>query len=312
MIDIYIKCSSRAYYLDRLLRSIEMHVTGFGKIVLLNDGIRREYLDKVLSRRSDIEERRSIKLLDPSGAARNPAVADPARFWVEEIRRDNTPYILLLEEDTWITGGIDLIAVEVEIKRRHCLMVKMYWNKSETLLAPIKVVLAKSLPGGLSLEYYRPHIKKLLDLYAIFGIAHGIYRTDYWIEAYDGTPNWAHENRILEKAMKFVQQLEVRKTPYSFCKTRNEMLGQCQSTTARADAGGWWIFARRGFGNRCATARSDGLAAGFDLPPQPVFHLALDPAHGRAVAQADRLRKTRVVTRGCDVDLVVDRAAGQP
>lgn len=244
MIEIYVKCSSRAYYLDRLIESICRHVTGFRRIVLLNDGIRPEYLGRILDRRPFIEERRSIKLLDPETASRNPAAADPARFWSQEIRRDSARYILLLEEDTWITGAIDLSSLASEIERSHCLMVKMYWCSSDSLLAPLKVFATRVLDGGLALEYYRPHARKLAELYSIFGIAHGVYRSDYWLDAYDGAPYWSQENSILKKAMEFVLRLERERVPYSFCKTKGEMLGQSHSTSARADSGGWWITAK--------------------------------------------------------------------
>ncbi len=244
MIEIYIKCSSRAYYLDRLIESICKHITGFHRVVLLNDGIRHEYLNRIMDRWPFIEERKSIKLLDSDSASRNPAEADPARFWSNEIRCDGARYILLLEEDTWITGAIDLPSLEREIERNHCLMVKMYWCSSESLLAPLKVFTTKVLEGGLSLEYYQPHARKLMELYSIFGIAHGVYRSDYWLEAYDGVAYWSQENSILEKAMEFVLRLERERVPYSFAKTKDEMVRHCRATTSRADSGGWWITAK--------------------------------------------------------------------
>jgi hypothetical protein len=123
-------------------------------------------------------------------------------------------------------------------------MVKMYWCSSDSLLAPLKVFATRVLDDGLSLEYYQPHARKLSELYSIFGIAHGVYRSDYWLDAYDGAPYWSQENSILKKAMEFVRRLERERVPYSFAKTKDEMVRHCRATTSRADSGGWWITAK--------------------------------------------------------------------
>src|SRR6185295_20073017 len=100
LMNIHIKCSSRPFYLDRLLRSIASKCTGVGKIVLLNDGIAARNIEKLAAGRN-FDERRSARLT--SG---HPA--DPGVFWAREAALEGRNYAMVLEEDTWVTSPIDL------------------------------------------------------------------------------------------------------------------------------------------------------------------------------------------------------------
>ena len=78
VVAIYIKCHSRAAYLDRCIRSIKRCVAGHGPIVLLNDGVARPHLDRLLELHTGLDIRNSLKVTDPP--ADSVALDDPINF----------------------------------------------------------------------------------------------------------------------------------------------------------------------------------------------------------------------------------------
>jgi len=242
MINVYVKCFSRAAYLDRCLASIERNLTGYGRIILLNDGLPERYLRRILERHPGVEVRQSLKLTEPLPPPSAPLEErmrfDPARFWVEEIGKDENPYILLLEEDTWLSGRLNLPLAVRNMDANDTLAMRLFWNGNPTFSGASEVFLSSLFEDGSRIEYYAPAVRSPVDLYKIFFLAHGIYRTDYWLNSYVGIPRWNEERYALAKAREYVKRRHDAGMKSRFAKTGEELIRHCVSSTSRSDSGG--------------------------------------------------------------------------
>lgn len=242
MINVYVKCFSRAAYLDRCLTSIERNLSGYGRIVLLNDGLPARYLDRILERYPGADVRQSRKVTEgappPSTPPEEQARFDPARFWVEEIGKDQNPYMLLLEEDTWLTGPLNLSLMLRNMEANDALVLRLFWNGNPVFSGASEVFLSSLFEDGSRIDYYAPTVRSPADLYKIFFLAHGIYRTDYWLNSYTGIPRWNEERYALAKAREYVKRRHDAGTKSRFAKTGEEMIRHCVSSTSRSDSGG--------------------------------------------------------------------------
>lgn len=230
--NIFIKCSSRPFYLDRLLHSIEMNCTGTQAVILLNDGIAARHVERLKRTHRGVEERRSGRL------AANPA-ADPGAFWAAETAAEGRRYIFVLEEDTWITSPIDLDAVERALARNHALMMRMYWHGADAFAAAARIQFSEQAEGGVALDFYsKVDAKSFLDLYNYFCVAHGVFRADFYSQSYAGLANWADEMGLLRAAVGYINTAVARGEKFRLCKSRIELLRHSTTTTSRTDSGG--------------------------------------------------------------------------
>lgn len=258
MVTTYIKCHSRAAYLDRLIRSVKRHVAGHGPIMLLNDGIAAKYLDRLRTLHPDLAVRDSMKVTDPPGdsGALRQAKYDPARFWTGEIAKDKGDYIIILEEDTWITDSFDLKLVVRNLAANNAVSLRLFWNSMARLFVESETVFTAVLRDDFLMRYYSPTIGHLSEVYKIFPLAHAIVRKDYWCYAYD-IGNWMAEAEVLKRALDHVQRLQASGVRARFCDFGREVLRHSFSSTSRTDSGG------------------DGVARKAD---QRLFNAALDEA----------------------------------
>lgn len=242
MLTVYVKCSSRPAYAERCLWSVERWLGRGGyEVVVLDDGIEDRFLDRLVARRPEAIVRRSLKSAVRRGLAAPPADSarlDPAAFWVEEIGKESNPYILLLEEDTWLTGGFDRGLVLANLARNDVLLLRLFWHGNPALDRREEVFLTAVLDGGTALEYYAPAIRSRLDLYRLFPVALAIYRTDYWVDAYRGIPHWTDEAYALNRATAYVRARQGGPVRPRFAKLEREIIRHSSATTSRSDAGG--------------------------------------------------------------------------
>jgi len=230
--NIYIKCSSRPFYLERLLRSIGRNCSGAERIVLLNDGIPARQIARLAGVVGGVEERRSPRFA--GGQA-----ADPGHFWADVVAAEGRRYAMVLEEDTWLTAPIDLAQTERVLGENRALMLRMYWHGSEALTAAAQVQFRAELADGNALEFYGSVAAKgWMDLYNYFCVAHGVFRADYYSRTLRGASYWADEISLLRAAVAFINEAVGRGEQFRLCKTRTELLRHCTTTTSRTDAGG--------------------------------------------------------------------------
>jgi hypothetical protein len=237
---IYIKCHSRAAYLDRCIRSVKAKVAGHGPIVLLNDGIAGRYLDRLLSLHPGLDIRRSRKVTDPPAdpAALEGPTYDPAKFWSREVARDAGDYVMLLEEDTWVVQAFDLPLVLRNLAPNGVMMLRFCWNNMARLAAGDETIFQAVLGPDVTLRYYSPTIKHPSEAYKVFALANGVFRRDYWLHCYADAQHWTAERDILKRALIYLQQRQAAGQPVRFCDFGHEAARTSFYSTGRVDSGG--------------------------------------------------------------------------
>ena len=260
---IYIKCHSRAAYLDRCIRSIKLNVARHGPIVLLNDGIADRYLDRLTGLHPDIQVRPSLKVTDPPAdpAALESPKYDPAKFWAGELAGDANDYLMLLEEDTWLSRSFDLQLILRNLAPNGAVMLRFCWNNMARLAAGGETIFQAVLSDDLVIRYYSPTINHPSEAYKVFAFANGIYRRDYWLHCYADAVHWTAERDILKRALIYLQQRQAAGQPVRFCDFGREAARTSFYSTGRIDSGGNGV-ARKIDHRACNAALDDAWLAG--------------------------------------------------
>jgi glycosyltransferase involved in cell wall biosynthesis len=242
MLNVYVKANARAFFLDRCLRSIKAALTGFDRIIVLNDGITGDYLARLAVLHPEVQFRRSDRILNdrPNPAkARNTRV-NPARFWVREISADPRDHVLILEEDTWITEPLDLAAIVPQLTAANALLLRLYWGANAAMSITQDLIREVPIDQGQRLQYYALPMRALdlREIYKIFPLAQAVFHKKYWIAAYSGTPYWDDEAHVLGKALTYVNEQLLAKRPIAFCSLDREIIRHTALSTSRSDSGG--------------------------------------------------------------------------
>jgi hypothetical protein len=233
--NIYVKSSSRAYCLDRCIRSLKANVKGYDQIIILDDGTSEKYLQKIVAEHPDVK-----LTVSPRAAGRqgSPAALDPARFWTSEIQKDTHDYSFILEEDTWVRSPIIVERTVRNLRLNNTVFLKLFWTGSEKISSEQDVYFRVLFDDGDMLEYYRVQLSSIWDVYKIFMVAQSIYRIDYWMNSFATVPTWVDEVYLLQRAVEFVQRPENQSQKVTFAKTQYEKIKHSTSSTSRIDSGG--------------------------------------------------------------------------
>jgi hypothetical protein len=288
MLNVYVKANARAFYLDRCLRSIQQHVHGFDKIIVLNDGITGAYLARLVELHPQVQFRRSDRILSdrPNPAKARAARANPARFWVREIAGDKYDYVLILEEDTWLTAPLDLTVLLPEIAAANALLLRLYWGGNASMSVAGDVIREVPIDHGRHLQYYMMPIRALdlAEIYKIFPLAQSIFKTRYWVAAYAGTPYWDAEGPVLGQAVTYVNEQLLQKRPIAFCSLDREAVRHTAISTSRADSGGQGVTHKIDAGLYNAALNDAWLAGEID----PMANFPADPDDATVLAILQR------------------------
>ena len=134
--DILIKSFNRPYYLDRCLFSIQKHSKhSYKRIVVLDDGTPKQYLNKIQEKyphveitTSDLYDEKSSNLTD----SYNGKI--PIDFWVESAK-NSSDYFLLLEDDFWFTKEFDFTYYEKIVFLKNIALFKLFWLGNQQLIS---------------------------------------------------------------------------------------------------------------------------------------------------------------------------------
>jgi hypothetical protein len=256
-INIYIKAHSRPFYLDRCIRTIKRHITGYGSIIVLNDGMGPEIVERLKTAHPDIDIRNSPKveygvIAAPFsnhpffGTGRNsralpPEKFDPARFWTGELRREPGSHFFIMEEDIAITRNIDFGTLSESGVLNDLAMLSFRWMGQDGHEVERNFV----LPDGQEAVQYRIQDLSRGKKYSIFPILCTIFHKEYWTHAHWNTPDWWAEDRILDNAAQLYTTASLRGVPLlkSAC-VKQTAFRHFLSTTARDDGGGPGVTAK--------------------------------------------------------------------
>ncbi|MGD9920016.1 MAG: hypothetical protein AB7V13_01050 [Pseudorhodoplanes sp.] len=231
MINIYIKSFNRPFYLDRCIRSVKFNVTGYRKIIVLDDGTLAAHLDRIRQLHPDVEIRCSgaddgkVELLRREKfdeiARRYPSAPE---FWMRELAGDSNAYCMVLEDDVWIVRRLNLATLMQNLEQNEAIICKMWWDPRTH-----NVTSCFECPTGPSLEYYDASCDTLSDAYSIWIVAFAVFRRDYWLNCVSAARRLADERSQLIAACEFANS----HSSVRFAKTRSRSVYQ-----------GWIIPAR--------------------------------------------------------------------
>ena len=230
--DIIVKSFNRPYYLERCLRSIYQFARGRFRIQVLDDGTPPEYLARiaelfpeVLIHTSPLYEAK-VAALRAHVAGERPfdQLVIPTRMWIEHVAAGSAIF-LLLEDDIWLTGPMQLDDVRRDMEAEHLDMVKISWLGNQD------VITGRRIPVGEQLEEIIPHIplasevlvldrfgvrsaltrlgllrlvrndfQLQLPVYTLYGVASAFFTKAYWLYLWDGDQLRVNELRQLQKA----------------------------------------------------------------------------------------------------------------
>lgn len=297
-ITIYVKCYSRPMYLDRCLASIKRHVTGYGRIVVLNDGIGDVYMQRIRERHPTVEIRSSPKvqagvIAAPANQRLQQRVAhfrtldylDPLRFWADEVGRDPNEHVVIIEEDCWFLRPCDLRPIVDHIYEHGAISLNMMYENEEkrkNRISERPPEVEKTTKDGVSVHInnINPHYNWQAN-YSIFSLAQSIISKDYWVACYEDNNHWTNEHHLLTKAARMVQWLRRQGLrPRSGC-VNGGLIRHSRSSTARSDGGSPLLqhsidpYLYNGLINQLWLEGTLDIMAGYpdDLPEAYIVHL---------------------------------------
>lgn len=246
--DILIKSFNRPYYLDRCLQSIVQLVTGYQKIVLLEDGTPEIFLQKIRDKYPNIQIEYSRAYPSKSEAAIQGLASInkdiPVPLWVKEAEKASD-YFVLLEDDMWFTQPVDLDSLLQVMQNNQVWMTKLFWlgnprliqHKSLHHLDNLDILepkLTSKKPIWYYLNYYR--FQRLhwwkkrmgwynendkLAYYTIYGVAGMVFYKEYFLQLWEPTQRRVNENQQLLNA---IQTWKDSNYLGKFAKTKTEVI----------------------------------------------------------------------------------------
>ncbi len=252
--DIFVKSFNRPYYLDRCLRSLEQFVAGDYRVRVLDDGTPPEYLARIQARYPAVQVLHSPRYAAKVAALRRHVAGGaafderviPFDFWTEQVRAGSEVF-LLIEDDIWLTGPLDLPAFAEQMQTQQLAMVKLSWLGNEKLNGGRRVALPAA--GGTGLEEMLPRIPKAtqgvllnrfrvrsvlyhtgllrffksdfeyqLPLYSLYAVASAFFAKDYWLHLWPAGQTAVDEAEQLRRAWAWW-----RRTSARFAKTTQEI-----------------------------------------------------------------------------------------
>lgn len=261
-IDIVIKSFNRPYYLERCLRSIYQYIEGPFRIKILDDGTPSRYLEKIASLFPDAEILRSPLYHQKTtaieehinGRKRYNEHTIPNEFWIEQISRCSDVF-LLLEDDIWLTGPVDTVAVLTLMQKVRIVMVKLSWlgnaktsaGKKRAIGDSVEVVeprisllskwilLNKFKLGSL---HYRLGLRKfefLLPFYNYYTVAAAFFAKEYWLYLWSGSSTTVNEERQLQQATRWALKNRSRFAKTVAERTKTSFITSATNTFSNVD-----------------------------------------------------------------------------
>lgn len=249
--DIFIKSFNRPYFLDRCIESIYQNISGFSRIIVLDDGTPQKYLDRLTEKYSEIIIRKSEFYNDKaamisSGIIQKELLKFPGDFWYRECSTSQR-FFLLLEDDMFVIEKVDLVDIEAFMNSNDLQIFKMLWLGSPLmnqgriaslgnyeLLFPKKNISVNHFQRTISNKFkkisvlrrlglYHQYFKKnILPYYSIYIVAGAVYKSHYFDYMWKGVKK-LDENKQIISSLQYYQdnniELKVGKSPKELIKT---------------------------------------------------------------------------------------------
>ncbi len=237
--NIYIKSFNRPFYLERCIQSIKFNVSGDFRIVVLDDGTQKKYLDELKRRHPDIlfrhsgadDDKYELVRLKKYDLVRQRYI-EPSRFWMNEIEREESSYFILLEDDTWFVEQLNVDQLQNLLDRYHPLIVKFFWG-SKQLAGDDKVTKRTFLDDRVQIDFFWPRIRdRSVDPYKIWIVCMAVYEKKYWLDCFRNIKDMTDEATQLAVAYETFRRNRNR---YAYAKTKKRFIYQGWIVPGRSD-----------------------------------------------------------------------------
>ncbi|QCX53423.1 glycosyltransferase family 2 protein [Elizabethkingia sp. JS20170427COW] len=263
MPDILIKSFNRPFYLDRCLQSIDAFVKGDFRVIVLDDGTPKKYLDKIQEKYPDVEIRRSEQYEEKTKAIEENLKLGkeingfkiPTQLWKTAVQQAGD-YVLVTEDDVWFNQEINLEEVTKQMRVSDIYLTKLGWlgNASrdtgyQSISNLLETISAKQLftSNEWVMDWFFYNKFKVFSLLYKLGkvdnytvgkywqlnsILMGLWKKDYWLHVWKDAQGKVDEKEQLRNAAAFYH---CHKTNPNFvAKTKTEIL----KTTFQSSATG--------------------------------------------------------------------------
>lgn len=195
MISILIKSFNRPFYLDRSLNSMFRFVEGDFLVKVLDDGTPEKYLNKIQKQYPEIEILKSknykekSKLVDQKSEINGFEI--PTDLWITAANEADD-YVLVIEDDVWFTGKINLNQIVSEMKNYKIDLVKLGWLgnykddkhvKVHSLTENLDATIPKNLftSNQFVMDLFMYNKFKFFTILYKFGLVDNETKRKYWI-----------------------------------------------------------------------------------------------------------------------------------
>lgn len=194
MTHILIKSFNRPYYLDRSLQSIKRFVRGNYKIIVLDDGTPKKYLDKIKAKHPEAEIRLSAQHdfkvesicenLEKGKEINGFKI--PVSLWYKAVE-EASDYVLVTEDDVWFTEGMDIDLMVAEMKNHAVDLLKIgQLRKAENKQKRISENIISEIPEKLLtfppmlMDWFMYNKFKFFSILYRLGLADNQTKREYW------------------------------------------------------------------------------------------------------------------------------------
>lgn len=240
-VDIIIKSFNRAFYLDKVLFSIEKFVSGYNNIFILDDGTPDIYLSKIKEKYTFVKIIKSDNHLEKSEKIYSGQEIDgykiPSNLWIDSVK-NATDYVLVIEDDVWFTDSIDLSEISAEMIANEVHLAKIGWQSNDGFLYNFeqksisKNLIAQSTEklftaNRFLMKYVLSNKFKIFSLlcrlrltnnqtineyYNFLSILMGLYRKDFWLYTWQDSLGRVNERDLLKNSTAWYHKYKTNKS----------------------------------------------------------------------------------------------------
>lgn len=240
-VDIIIKSFNRAFYLDKVLFSIEKFVSGYDNIFILDDGTPDIYLSRIEEKypfikiiRSENHSQKSEKIISGQDI---DGYKIPSKLWIDSVK-NATEYVLVIEDDVWFTDSINLSEISAEMISNQVHLAKIGWQSNEGFLYNFeqnqisKNLIAQSTKklftaNRFLMKYVLNNRFKVFSLLCRLGLTNnqtineyynfvsilmGLYRKDFWLYTWQDSLGRVNERDLLKNSTAWYNKYKKNKS----------------------------------------------------------------------------------------------------
>jgi glycosyltransferase involved in cell wall biosynthesis len=254
--EIIVKSFNRPFYLERCLKSIFLYLKGDYKIIVLDDGTPERYLNKIKLEFPEVEIRLSSQYASKIKSIQNNLEKGeeingfeiPTDLWVNAVKEAPSDYVLVTEDDVWLTQEVNLNLILDEMISNQVRFVKLGWlgNKSEEEYSEIQKI-SKNLErirpqnlftaNALLMDWFMYNKFKFftflyklgivdnhtkLKYWSLNSILMGLYEKEYWLYIWKDANGKVDEKQQLRNAAVYYHKQ--KQNPNFIARTNQEYL----------------------------------------------------------------------------------------